>query len=142
MKPLPRHAGQRVLVIGGDPGARCASSSLTVRWLNPPIPWHRGQTTFCGRSPEPWLGPQIEEHIPTLAERGITRVVSIPVGFVSDHVEILYDIDIKAQQTAQASGIHLVRPPALNDDPLFIDTLVEQILIHSAPWLHDGEGGG
>jgi ferrochelatase len=78
----------------------------------------------AGRSPEPWLGPQIEEHLPALAEQGIKNVVSVPVGFVSDHVEILYDIDIKAQGVAQELGMRLERPPALNDDPLYIETLV------------------
>lgn len=81
----------------------------------------------AGRSPEPWLGPQLPEHIAALAEQGIRDIISIPVGFVSDHVEILYDIDIQAQAVAKELGVRLERPPALNDDPLFIGTLVEQI---------------
>jgi len=81
----------------------------------------------AGRSPEPWLGPQIEEHIPELANQGVTKVVSVPVGFVSDHVEILYDIDIQAKEAAQKHGVKLVRPPALNTDPLFIEQLAELI---------------
>jgi ferrochelatase len=81
----------------------------------------------AGRSPEPWLGPQIEEHIPALAAKGIRNIVSVPVGFVSDHVEILYDIDIKAQAVARELGVRLERPPALNDDPLYIGTLVAVI---------------
>lgn len=89
----------------------------------------------AGRSPEPWMGPQLEEYIPELAARGIKHIVSVPVGFVSDHVEILFDIDIKAQKVAQELGVRLVRPPALNDDPLFIDTLVEQIQTAAAEWL-------
>jgi protoporphyrin/coproporphyrin ferrochelatase len=81
----------------------------------------------AGRSPEPWLGPQLPEHLEALAKEGIRNVVSVPVGFVSDHVEILYDIDIQAQQAAQALGIHLERPPALNEDPLFIMTIAQII---------------
>lgn len=77
----------------------------------------------AGRSPEPWLGPQLEDYIPELAEKGIKNVVSIPVGFVSDHVEILFDIDIEAQKAARESGVRLERPPALNTDPLFIGQL-------------------
>jgi protoporphyrin/coproporphyrin ferrochelatase len=77
----------------------------------------------AGRSPEPWLGPQLPEHLRALAERGVRNVISLPVGFVSDHVEILYDIDIQAQGVARELGMRLERPPALNDDPLFIDTL-------------------
>lgn len=77
----------------------------------------------AGRSPEPWLGPQLDEHLHDLSGRGIKKVVSVPVGFVSDHVEILFDIDIAAQETAAELGMTLVRPPALNTDPLFIGTL-------------------
>ena len=82
----------------------------------------------AGRSPEPWLGPQLEAHIETLAQRGIRNIVALPVGFVSDHVEILYDIDIKAQQVAKACGVRLERPPALNDDPTFTKQLAELIV--------------
>lgn len=95
----------------------------------------------AGRSPEPWLGPQLEEYIPTLAERGIKNLVSIPIGFVSDHVEILFDIDIEAQAAAREHGIRLERPPALNSDPLFIATLVEAIQARASEWLTVREGG-
>jgi ferrochelatase len=81
----------------------------------------------AGRSPEPWLGPQLLDHLHKLASQGITKVVSIPVGFVSDHVEILYDIDIQAQQVAKDLGIQLERPPALNVDPSFIDAVATAI---------------
>jgi ferrochelatase len=89
----------------------------------------------AGRSPEPWLGPQIQEYLPVLAAQGIRNVISIPVGFVADHVEILYDIDIQAQAVAKEIGMRLVRPPALNTDPLYIDTLVELIQARAAKWL-------
>jgi len=81
----------------------------------------------AGRSPEPWLGPQLDEHLEALAAQGIRHVVSVPVGFVSDHVEILYDIDVQAQEVARRHGVRLERPPALNDDPEFIGQLAELI---------------
>ncbi len=86
----------------------------------------------AGRSPEPWLGPQIQDHIPALAAQGIRNMISIPVGFVSDHVEILYDIDIQAQAVARELGVRLERPSALNDDPLYIETLVDLIEARAA----------
>ncbi len=93
----------------------------------------------AGKSPEPWLGPQLEDHIPALAERGIRDVVSVPVGFVSDHVEILYDIDIEAREAARKRGIRLERPPALNDDPLFIEALANAVKCRAAEagWLSE-----
>jgi ferrochelatase len=81
----------------------------------------------AGRSPEPWLGPQIQDHLPALAAQGIRQVISLPIGFVSEHVEILYDIDIQAQEVAQAHGMRLERPPALNTDPLFIGQLARLV---------------
>jgi ferrochelatase len=88
----------------------------------------------AGRSPEPWLGPPLEETITNLAGRGLKRLVSVPIGFVSDHVEILFDIDIKAQSLARELGVRLERPPALNLDPLFIGTLAGLVRERSAPW--------
>jgi len=93
---------------------------------------HKGQWSWsyqsAGRSPEPWLGPQIQEYIPELAAKGIQNIVSIPVGFVCDHVEILFDIDIQAQAVARECGVRLVRPPALNTDPTFIKQLADLIM--------------
>ncbi len=77
----------------------------------------------AGRSPEPWLGPSLSEHLEELRARRIQAVVCVPVGFVADHVEVLYDIDIEAQEKARELGIRLERPPSLGDDPLFIEAL-------------------
>jgi ferrochelatase len=81
----------------------------------------------AGRSPEPWLGPTYPDHLAALAARGIRNIVSVPVGFVCDHVEILYDIDIDAQRVARELGMHLERPPSLNDDPQFVKQLASII---------------
>lgn len=81
----------------------------------------------AGRSPEPWLGPQLEDYVPELAEKGIKNIVSIPVGFVCDHVEILFDIDIEAQEAAEEHGVRLERPPALNTDAVFMKQLADLI---------------
>jgi ferrochelatase len=86
----------------------------------------------AGRSSEPWLGPQLQEHLPELASMGIQNVISVPIGFVCEHVEILYDIDILAREVAKGVGIRLERPPALNDDPLFVGTLAEVITRQAA----------
>lgn len=92
----------------------------------------------AGQSPEPWLGPQLEEHIPELAGKGVHSVVSVPVGFVGDHVEILYDIDIEAMEAARRAGVKLVRPPALNDDPEFIEALVSTVRERAGDWIEGG----
>ncbi len=90
-----------------------------------------------GRSPEPWLGPQLEDYLVDLAKQGIQNVVSIPVGFVSDHVEVLYDIDIEAQAVADEHEMRLERPPSLNSDPLFVQALADLVRAQAshAGWL-------
>jgi protoporphyrin/coproporphyrin ferrochelatase len=81
----------------------------------------------AGKSPEPWLGPDLPEHLRELAGRGVRAVVCLPVGFVADHVEVLYDVDIEARAAATGAGIRLERPPSLNDDPLFIEALATAV---------------
>jgi ferrochelatase len=89
----------------------------------------------AGRSPEPWLGPQLQDHVADLAQQGVKNIVSVAIGFVSDHVEILFDIDIQAQEVARSLGIRLVRPPALNTDPLFIEQLAELVQAKVDKWV-------
>jgi ferrochelatase len=84
---------------------------------------------FCyqsaGRSPEPWLGPQIGDVILELAQAGEKRLLVVPVGFVCDHVEVLYDIDIEGRQLAEAHGVRLERSESLNASPTFIAALAD-----------------
>lgn len=78
-----------------------------------------------GMTSEPWIGPTVESQIDALAAAGHRHVVIAPIGFVSDHVEILYDIDIVFQEYGQARGVKLWRAESLNDSPLFIRALAE-----------------
>jgi protoporphyrin/coproporphyrin ferrochelatase len=72
---------------------------------------------------EPWLGPDILEELERLAGKGERKLLVAPVGFVSDHLEILWDLDIEACEKAQALGLELERTDSLNDDPRFIRAL-------------------
>jgi ferrochelatase len=72
---------------------------------------------------EPWLGPDILEELDALAAKGVRRVLVCPVGFVSDHLEILWDLDVEARERAAAIGLELERIESLNDDPKFIRAL-------------------
>jgi ferrochelatase len=72
---------------------------------------------------EPWLGPDILEELDTLAANGVRRVLVCPVGFVSDHLEILWDLDIEAREQAAELGLELERIESLNDDPAFVRAL-------------------
>jgi ferrochelatase len=77
----------------------------------------------AGRTPEPWLGPSLEELFHDLAARGERRVLVEPVSFVCDHTEILYDLDIVARRQALERGIDFARAESLNTSPTFIRAL-------------------
>jgi ferrochelatase len=82
----------------------------------------------AGRTPEPWLGPDILSVLRTInEEEQVKQVLVCPVGFVSDHLEILYDLDIEAQALAKELGLHLERTDSLNTDPLYMEALSEAI---------------
>jgi ferrochelatase len=76
-----------------------------------------------GLTSEKWLGPTVESRIEEIATLGRREVVVVPIGFVCDHVEILYDIDVMYHDAAAAKGIELYRTESLNDSPEFIDLL-------------------
>jgi ferrochelatase len=78
----------------------------------------------AGQTPEPWLGPDILEVIPTL---DVADVVVCPCGFVSDHLEVLYDVDVDARRVANDAGKTLVRTASLNDDPRLIEVLADVV---------------
>jgi ferrochelatase len=75
----------------------------------------------------PWIGPTVEDTLKALAAEGHTAVLLQPVGFLCDHVEILYDIDIAFKKTAADLGIELTRPHSLNDSPTLIQALLRVV---------------
>ena len=76
-----------------------------------------------GLTDDKWLGPTVESTLDAYAQQGVAGVVLHPIGFVSDHVEILYDVDILFRGYARERGIRLERPESLNDSPTFIAAL-------------------
>ena len=72
---------------------------------------------------EPWLGPDLLDELDRLHAEGVSKVLVAPIGFVADHLEILWDIDVEARERAAARGLELARTESLNDDPAFIQVL-------------------
>jgi protoporphyrin/coproporphyrin ferrochelatase len=89
------------------------------------LAWYDFAFQSAGRTGEPWLGPDILEEIRRLAAEGVQGIVVRPVGFVADHLEVLYDIDIEAQAVAREMGVRLVRARSMNTDPVFIAGLAD-----------------
>jgi ferrochelatase len=85
----------------------------------------------AGRTPEPWLGPDILDVIRTKAGDGVPGVLVCPCGFVSDHLEVLYDLDVDAARVAAEAGIAFARTRSLNDDPALCRTLAT-VVRHAA----------
>lgn len=86
----------------------------------------------AGRTEDEWLGPDLSEVLRQLADDGYRAAVSCPVGFVSDHLEVLYDIDIEARAAARDVGLALVRTRSPNDDPAFLRVLATVVREHLA----------
>jgi ferrochelatase len=99
------------------------TSSALAGWLD--IPSDRWAFSFqsAGRTADPWLGPNILETVDRLATNGVREILVVPVGFISDHLEIFYDIDVEAKKAAAARGVRLERIESLNDDPRLIAAL-------------------
>ncbi|MGE0468561.1 MAG: ferrochelatase [Nitrospira sp.] len=94
-----------------------------------------GQPTYFayqsqGRSSEPWLGPTVESVLDTIQQAGHRSVLVAPIGFICDHVETLYDIDIELRQLAVKKGMRLERIAMLNDSPALIETLRDILAAH------------
>jgi ferrochelatase len=89
---------------------------------------------FCSRSgaPQvPWLEPDVNDHLAALKDEGVGAVVLIPIGFVSDHMEVVHDLDTEALETARELGLRAVRVPTSGTDPRFA-AMVRELLVERA----------
>ncbi len=99
----------------------------------PPLPHWRRAYQSAGQTPFPWLGPDIVEVLEEFKADGHSQVLVVPIGFVADHLEVLYDIDIEAQARARELGLTLRRTASLNTDPAFLNGLADEILRAATP---------
>src|SRR5690606_6087823 len=96
---------------------------------------HDHDLVFCSRSgpPQvPWLEPDVNDHLAALAGDGVPAVVLIPIGFVSDHMEVVYDLDTEAAATAEGLGLPLVRAATAGTHPAFVRVARELLLERAA----------
>ena len=111
----------------GDPYPQQVAATAAAVAARAGLPRFRLAYQSAGRTPEPWIGPAIEEALDELARDGVATVVVAPVGFVSDHTEVLYDIDVAAKDAARRRGIALSRTASLNTSPTFIRALADVV---------------
>ncbi len=90
--------------------------------------WRLVYQSRSGRPQDPWLEPDVNDHLASLAERGVRAVAVMPIGFLSDHMEVLYDLDDEARQTAERLGLTMVRAGTVGTHPRFVAMLRELIV--------------
>lgn len=90
--------------------------------------WSLVYQSRSGPPTQPWLGPDIRDHVQQLKAEGTTDIVVSPVGFVSDHMEIIYDLDTEARQQCETLGLNMLRASTVGTHPLFIKMIRELIL--------------
>lgn len=90
--------------------------------------WALVYQSRSGRPGDPWLEPDVCDYLRAERERGLDAVVLCPVGFLCDHVEVLYDLDVEAAEACRNAGITMVRAEAVNVHPRFIEALADAVL--------------
>jgi ferrochelatase len=96
------------------------------------VPWDLAYCSRSGPPSQPWLEPDVNDHLETLASDGLRDVVLAPIGFVSDHMEVAYDLDTEALETADGLGMTAVRAGTVGTREPFVSGLVDLILERAA----------
>lgn len=103
------------------------AASLVARRLDLKF-WDICYQSRSGRPQDPWLGPDVKERIQKINQERFKNVVLVPIGFLCDNVEVLYDLDIEAKRRAEQLGFKFARAKTVMDHPLFISMMGEQVL--------------
>jgi ferrochelatase len=92
-----------------------------------PSRWQLVYQSRSGRPEDPWLGPDICDHLRYMPARGISTAIVMPIGFLSDHMEVLYDLDYEARQVCDGLGLTMIRAATVGTHPLFVRMLRELV---------------
>ena len=129
------HSLPKSMIQDGDPYVEHIMATITELMSRFNNPWSIGYQSRSG--PVEWLEPSTEEEIKRLAREGVKQVVAVPISFVSDHIETLYEVDILYKGLAQEAGMRLNRTESLNLHPVFIRALEDLVVttIRKEGWL-------
>ena len=105
-----------------------AVAEVVVREAGTDIPWQLVYQSRSGPPTQPWLEPDVNDVIRGFASEGVEAVVIVPLGFVSDHMEVLWDLDTEATETAEEHGMIAVRTPTPGTHPAYVRGLVDLVL--------------
>jgi ferrochelatase len=126
------HSLPQRVAASGDPYAREVAATAKAVADRAGIGSYHVAYQSAGRTPEPWLGPDLSEFVKARANAGARNILVVPIGFVCDHTEILFDIDVQAAAAAREAGVGLRRAESLNTSPTFIKALAA-LVIAAAP---------
>jgi ferrochelatase len=116
----------------GEGGAYAAQhravAEVVVREAGTDIPWQLVYQSRSGPPTQPWLEPDVNDVIAGFADQGVEAVVIVPLGFVSDHMEVLWDLDTEATENAEESGMAVIRTPTPGTNPAYVRGLVDLVL--------------
>jgi ferrochelatase len=121
------HSVPERTIAGGDPYERQVRETAALVAAAMGLSEYRLAFQSQGMTAEKWIEPTVESQIDELSQAGVKTVLLIPVGFVSDHVEILYDIDILFRNYGKARGVAVRRSESLNDSPRFASALASLV---------------
>jgi ferrochelatase len=109
------------------------TASLVAAASAPELGWDLVWQSRSGAPHVPWLEPDVNDHLPALADAGVANVVVSPIGFVSDHLEVLWDLDHQAAQTARKLGLNYARAATPGTDPRFVAMVRELVVERLSP---------
>lgn len=104
------------------------AAQLVAEGVGGARPWSLAYSSRSGAPSTPWLEPDIGDHLEALARAGTPAVVIVPIGFVSDHMEVVYDLDVEARERADLVSLRMARAATVGTDPDFVATVRELVL--------------
>lgn len=113
---------------GATRGATAAPPATPPPPVAPPVQWRVVYQSRSGPASQPWLGPDVGDAIDEEADRGRRAVVVVPIGFISDHMEVIHDLDHDAQEHAEARGLQMVRAATAGTHPVFVSMIRDLII--------------
>ena len=112
---------------GAYPAQLAEAARLVAERAGGTRPWRLAYQSRSGPPSQPWLGPDVSECLTELSRAGAPAVVLVPVGFVSDHMEVRYDLDVEAAETARRLGLPLARAATPGTSPGFVTMITELV---------------
>ena len=125
---LTAHSIPESMAMNCDYASQLGHTGALIAREFPGNKWHLVFQSRSGSPMQPWLGPDVCEHLRALRNEGVTDVVIAPIGFVSDHMEVVYDLDVEARRVADEIGMKMVRAQTAGTHPAFVKMIRELVV--------------